>query len=274
MIVNVAHPEPSPDGGAQLVREWDPVGTVRGDIVLVHGIGEHSGRYARPGSLLAEGGYRVRGYDLLGFGASSGGRGDIAKWSLFLDQVEGHIKAARTPGRPLVLMGHSMGGLIALDYALSERPRPDLLVLSAPAIGGGKPWQKSLAPFLGRTFPTLSLPTRVRGDQLSRDPAVGEAYFADPQVLTKATMRLGAGLFSAQDRVVAALGSLTVPTLVIHGGIDTLVPTESSAMLASLPTVERRVFGDLRHETFNEPEGPSVIAEVIDWIDSHHSADG
>ncbi len=191
MIVSVAHPEPSPDGGAQLVRDWDPVGEVKADIVLVHGIGEHSGRYARTGSLLAEAGYRVRGFDLLGFGASSGERADIARWSLFLDQVEGNLNSVRTPGRPVILMGHSMGGLIALDFALAERPRPDLLILSSPALGGGKGWQRSVAPVLARLFPTMAAPTTVRGDQLSRDPRVGEAYFADPLVLTKASFRLG-----------------------------------------------------------------------------------
>lgn len=190
----------------------------------------------------------------------------MARWTLFLDQVEGHLTTARAPGRKLTLLGHSLGGLIALDYALSERHQPDLLILSAPAIAGGKAWQRSLASVLARTFPTLSLTTRIRGDQLSRDPAVGEAYFADPQVLTKATTRLGAAIFSAQDRAVAAMNRLSIPTLVIHGGVDTLVPTESSAILASIPSVERRVFPDLRHETFNEPEGPEVVADVADWI--------
>ncbi|MGH8926842.1 MAG: alpha/beta hydrolase, partial [Acidimicrobiia bacterium] len=88
MIVSVAYPEPSPDGGAQLVRDWDPTAPIKGDIVLVHGLNDHSGRFARPGSLLAEAGFRVRGFDLLGFGASSGERSDIGRWTLFLDQVQ------------------------------------------------------------------------------------------------------------------------------------------------------------------------------------------
>ena len=271
MIVSVAHPEPSPDGGAQLVRDWDPVGKVKGDIVVVHGIGEHSGRYARTGSLLAEAGYRVRGFDLLGFGASSGERADIARWSVYLDQVEGNLQSVRTEGRPVILMGHSMGGLIALDYALAERPRPDLLILSSPALGGGKGWQRSVAPILARLFPSLTAPTTVRGDQLSRDPRVGEAYFADPLVLKKATLRLGASIFATQDRLRSALGDLTIPTLVIHGGQDTLVPTASSEILTSVPGLVRRVFPDLRHETLNEPEGPEVVAEIIDWIASKTS---
>lgn len=269
MIVSVAHPEPAPDGGTQLIRQWDPNEAAKGDVVLVHGLGEHSGRYARTGSLLAGAGYRVRSFDLLGFGASSGGRGDIAPWSLYLDQVEQSLAAVRVPGRPLVLLGHSMGGLITLDYALSERPQPDLLILSAPAVGGGKAWQRSIAPVVGRMFPTLSFPNAIKGDQLSRDPAVGEAYFADPQVLTRTTARLGASVFSAQERATRVLERLSIPTLVIHGGVDTVVPTDSSVLLASRPGVERRVFPNLRHETFNEPEGPEVISEVVEWIKAH-----
>ncbi|MGH8927236.1 MAG: alpha/beta fold hydrolase, partial [Acidimicrobiia bacterium] len=166
------------------------------------------------------------------------------------------------------LLGHSMGGLIALEYALSDRPRPDLMVLSAPALGGGSAWQRAVAPILARLYPTLSLPTRITGDMLSRDPAVGEAYLADPLVSSKATTRLGAAIFAAQDRVLGALQGLSVPTLVIHGEQDSLVPTVSSQPLASVPGVERRVLSGLRHEMFNEPEGPEVVAEVIEWINS------
>jgi alpha-beta hydrolase superfamily lysophospholipase len=268
MIVSVAHPEPSPDGGAQLVRDWDPVGPNKGDLVLVHGIGEHSGRYARTGSLLAEAGYRVRGFDLIGFGASSGVRGDISRWSLYLDQIEGNLAIVKTPGRPLILMGHSMGGLIALEYALSERPQPDLLILSAPALAGGKAWQRAAAPILARIFPKMLVPTKVSGDQLSRDPKVGEAYFSDPMVLTKASTRLGASIFAAQARTIEALSGLTIPTLVTHGGEDNLVPTACTERLAAVAGVERKVFPELRHETLNEPEGPEVVAEIVNWIHS------
>lgn len=266
MITNVARPEPAPDGGAQLVREWDPSGEPIGDVVLVHGIGEHSGRYAQTGSWLAEAGYRVRAFDLLGHGASSGPRGDIARWTLFLDQVEGHLRAMRTEGRSLVLFGHSMGGLIATEYVISERLQPDLLVLSAPALLGGAKWQRTLAPFVGRAFPALSLPTTVRGDQLSRDPAVGEAYKADPLNLFKATARLGAHIFASQDRLAPLLSRIAVPTYVFQGGDDTLVPPEASQLLLGLPGVERRLFPGLRHETLNEPEGREVMGEVLSWL--------
>lgn len=274
MIISVARPEPAPDGGAQLVREWDPEGDPRGDVVLVHGIGEHSGRYAHVGSWFTEAGYRVRGFDLIGFGASSGPRGDIARWSLYLDQVEGHLRAMRTEGRPLALMGHSMGGLIAAEYAVSERPQPDLLVLSSPALMGGAAWQRAVAPFLGRAFPTLSLPNVIKGSQLSRDPAVGEAYMSDPLNIFKSTFRLGANVFASQKRVVPLLSRITIPTFVTHGGDDTVVPPEASQLLLGLPGVERRLYPNLRHECLNEPEGREVMADILSWLDEHTGQKG
>jgi alpha-beta hydrolase superfamily lysophospholipase len=268
LIISVARPEPAPDGSAQLVREWEPTESPIGDIVIVHGLGEHSGRYANTGSWLAEAGYRVRGFDLLGHGASSGGRGDIARWSLYLDQVEGHLRAMRTEGRPLTLFGHSLGGLIATEYAVSERPQPDLLILSSPALKGGAAWQRAIAPFFGRAFPGLRLPTAVKGPMLSRDPTVGEAYFADPLNLFKATTRLGAHAFRSQERVGPLLSRIKIPTLVFHGGEDILVPPAASELLTETQSsnIERHLYPNLRHETLNEPEGKLVIEDVIKWL--------
>lgn len=242
---------------------------MQAEIVLVHGLGEHCGRYERTGSQLAEAGLGVTAVDLIGFGATGGSRGYVEDWSQFLDQVGELVSEARDTGRPVVLLGHSLGGLVALDYALSERKAPDLLVLSAPSIEGGAGWQKLLAPVAGAIAPRLRLPTAVKGEHLSRDPAVGEAYFADPLVQTSASTRLGAEAFEAQERVQESLSNLSIPTLVIHGGADTLVPPQSSVSLGQLENVERRLYPTLRHESFNEPEGPEVVAEMIGWIRDH-----
>jgi alpha-beta hydrolase superfamily lysophospholipase len=160
-----------------------------------------------------------------------------------------------------------MGALIALTYACSGRPAPDLLVLSAPPLGARVPgWQRALAPVLSRLAPTLVLANPIAGEQLSHDPAVGKAYFADPLVQPRSTTRLGAELFKAMKRGRGQLDRLHVPTLVIHGGADNLVPTQVSEPLATIPGVERRVLPDLRHETLNEPEGPQVVAAIVEWI--------
>lgn len=268
-ISSRAEPRPHPVVGSQLVRRWQPEGTVRAEVVLVHGLGEHCGRYERTGSQVAEAGLAVTAVDLIGFGATGGPRGFVPDWALFLDQVGALVDEARRSGKPVVLLGHSLGGLIALEYALSERRPPDLLLLSAPALGGGAGWQRLTAPVAARVAPKLRLPTGVKAEHLSRDPGVGESYFADPLVQTVATTKLGAEVFEAQKRVAEALSRLSIPTLVIHGGADTLVPPTASVDIGEIPGVERRLYPTLRHELFNEPEGPEVVSEVIDWIDAH-----
>ncbi|HEX2153159.1 MAG TPA: alpha/beta hydrolase [Acidimicrobiia bacterium] len=265
-ISSRAGPRSHPVVGSQLVRRWLPEVEPTADIVLVHGIAEHCGRYERTGGLLAEAGYRVRSADLIGCGGTGGRRGDVEDWADFLDQVETLVAAARAEGNGVVLLGHSMGGLIALEYALSERPPSDLLVLSAPGLEGGAAWQRRLAAILARVAPRISVPNLLKGDRLSRDPEVAERYFSDPLVHTSTTARMGHQLFAAMERTRAAMGRLDVPTLVLHGGADTIVPPTATVELGSLPSVERRLYPGLRHEIFNEPEGPEIVAEVANWI--------
>jgi acylglycerol lipase len=112
----------------------------------------------------------------------------------------------------------------------------------------------------------LRLPTKITGEQLSRDPEVGKAYFADPLVLRTTTAKLGAELFAAVDRTLANLSRLSVPTLVIHGASDTLVPPVLSLPLHELPGVNRRLYPGLCHETCNEPEGRQVVGDVAAWL--------
>jgi len=235
-------------------------------ILIVHGLGEHSGRYERTGGLLAGAGLTTSSYDLLGHGASEGTRCYVDEFSAYLDEVEEELDLSRRGGLPVVLFGHSLGGLIALDYLTTDRSHPDYAVVSAPGLGGGKAWQRALAPKLARLFPKLTIPTAIGGEQLSRDPAVGEAYLSDPLVSLKATARLGAELFAAGDRVRSNLDALSVPTLVIHGGADEVVPAALSAPLQDLPGVERRLYPKLRHESLNEPDGPEVVGDIIDWL--------
>jgi len=263
------HASPHPEFGTELVRDWVPEGEPRAIVVLVHGLAEHCGRYERTGSLLADAGFHVRSFDLAGAGGSGGRRWHVDDWAQYHDQVVPHIAWARTQGKPVVLMGHSLGGNIALGYVLSDRPLPDLLVLSAPGIAGGAGWQRALAPVLARLAPTLAIPNNLDGALLSRDPAVAEAYFADPLVVTKSTTKLGALLFEQFDQLNDQLGGLDIPTFVIHGGDDRIVPTRSSEPLGELDCVDRKVYPGLRHEILNEPEGPEIVADIVSWIDRH-----
>lgn len=253
-------------GGARLIRTWEPPQDPVAAMLLVHGLGEHSGRYEEVGELLTQAGLVVRAFDLPGFGRSSGRRAYVDDFDEYLEAVEQELTALSASGLPTVVLGHSLGGLIAYRYALSTRTQADLLVLSAPALGANTPgWQRTLAPFMAKVAPKLALPNPIDGEQLSRDPAVGEAYFADPLVITAATTRLGAEMF----RMMAAsqpVVSPPMPCLVIHGGSDSLVPPAASAALGDLPGVRRTLYPSLRHECFNEPEGADVITDVATWI--------
>ena len=262
--------ELAPDAPLLYLREWLAVGPAWGRVLIVHGIGEHSGRYERTGRLLSEAGLDVQAFDLRGHGLSGGRRVYIRRWSDYLDDVEGRLAALRRPGLPTVLLGHSMGALISLTYACSNRPSPDLLVLSAPPLKAEVPgWQRALAPALSRVVPNMVLANPISGDQLAADPNVAAAYFSDPLVQPRSTARLGAELFWAMKQVPGEIGRLHIPTLVIHGGDDKLVPTTGSEPLAAVPGVERRVLPKLRHETLNEPEGPEVVAGIVEWLRAH-----
>ena len=264
---------PGADGTPLHLRHWAAAGKPWATVLIVHGIAEHSGRYERTGRLMAEAGLDVHAFDLRGHGLSGGHRVYVRRWDDYLDDLATRMRAVRQPGLPLVLFGHSMGALIALTYACSDRPAPDLLVLSAVPLDADVPgWQRVLAPVLSRVAPKTVIANPIDGERLSRDPAVATAYFADPLVQPSSTARLGAELFGAMKRGRAGLGALHVPTLVIHGGADTLVPTRVSEPLASVPGVERRVLPDLRHETLNEPEGPEIVAAIVQWLRSQAPA--
>ena len=235
------------------------------------GLAEHSGRYERTGAILAATGLEVASFDLEGFGASGGRRAYVGSWDTWLDDVADRLSALRAAvgALPVVLMGHSMGGLVSLTYAESDRPQPDLLVLSAPWIADTLPeWRRRLARVLGRVAPTFSIANPFDGASLSRDPQVGIDYAADPLAWHRITMGLGRMVIVTQSRAVAEVGRVRVPLLVIHGGDDPLVPVASSELFSRLPDVQRTVYPGLRHESLNEPEGPQVAADIAVWIAS------
>jgi lysophospholipase len=218
---------------------------------------------------MAEAGLAVEAVDLRGAGGSAGRRAHVERFSDYLDDVEWRLSAVRDAagGRPVILLGHSLGGLVCLDYATSGRPLPDLLILSSPAVASTIPrWKRAFARTFDHVAPTARVSNALSGDQLSRDPAVAEAYFADPLVEVASTLRLGAEGFRAQGRVHETASRLSIPTFVTDGSADTIVPPASTEYLALIPGVTRTVYPDLRHETLNEPEGPAIVADMIAWL--------
>jgi alpha-beta hydrolase superfamily lysophospholipase len=257
------------DGLIQLRRRWSPEDDPRGAVLLLHGIAEHSGRYEHVGRRLADAGFDVIAIDHRGYGRSGGRRGHVDSWTQFVDDVEDQMEQVRSLGVPTVLLGHSMGGLIATRYVVAERPPPDLLVLSGPALGAEiKPHLRLAAPLLGRIAPTLEIKDPGDPSLLSTDPRVGEVFYADPFRVPFPTARLGWELIQAIEDARRGIEKVTVPTLVLHGSDDGLVPTEASEIFETLPNAERRVYPGLRHEVFNEPDGLAIVDEMIAWIDA------
>ena len=258
------------DGTELHTRTW-AADTPTYELLLVHGLGEHSGRWTEPMSHLVARGATVYTYDLRGHGNSQGTPGDIERFDQFYDDIS-EIAAATVAlsGRPWVLYGHSLGGIQCAGYLIGERqPLPNLAVLSAPAMDANVPGAlRVAASILGRVTPGLRMANSIEGEQLSKDPAVGEAYFADPLVQTKPTARLGKCFLDEMNTLSDSHGAITTPTLVIHGADDPLVPPSASAGLATSQGVERRLYPTLRHELHNEPEGAEVMGDVADWIEA------
>jgi len=289
--VRVAYAAPMPsivsrastaDGTDLLVRHWPPdeaeaggawAGAPWASILLVHGLGEQSGRYQHVGDQFAAAGLDAWAYDQRGNGGSGGRRGDVERWSQFHDDLAERLAAVRAGAgsRPVVIYAHSMGGLVVAGYLLSDRPKPDLAVLGSPGLDSALPgWKKRLAPVLARVAPTLAIPNGIDGSTLSRDASVGQRAASDPINGTASTARFGAEGLLEQARVRDGAGrGFGIPTLVIHGEDDGLVPVTASAVLEGAPGVERRTYPGLRHELHNEPEGPEIIDDVIAWIRAH-----
>ncbi len=256
------------DGETLFVRHW-PLDEPAATILVVHGLSEHIGRYEHVADHFLSHGMEFLGYDHRGHGQSTGERVDVSSFDEYLDDMEIMVREARRPGVPLIAYGHSMGGLIATRYAQSGRPQPDAYVLSAPALQAEVPAPlrlvlKGLSPVL----PKLRVPSTIKGDQLSRDPAIGDAYFSDPLVFLKGTLRFGGALLDAMEAARSSIAAIDRPTLVVHGTDDTVVPPAASAALAASQHVERKMFPGIRHELHNEPESPEVLAYITRWIES------
>jgi alpha-beta hydrolase superfamily lysophospholipase len=243
-------------------------------LLLVHGYGEHSGRYEHVGAWFAARGCAVHAYDQQGHGRSAGTRCHVRRFGDFHDDLalaEERV-AAQHPGLPLFLVGHSMGGLIVASYARERRPRVAGVVLSGPllALADELPRGRLLAARMLRWLaPRLTVPAGIDPEGLSRDPAVVRAYVDDPLVYGRMTLSLAAELFAAVGRTAAAPGDVDLPVLLLHGGADSLCPAEGSRAFHSglrRGAKRLRVYPELRHEIFNEPEREAVFEDLLDWV--------
>jgi alpha-beta hydrolase superfamily lysophospholipase len=277
------------DGQALLLHDWPaPAGAPRAQVLLVHGLGEHAGRYAPLAAELHDWGFAVRAYDQRGHGLSGGARGGLPHDTALLDDLAAVIDATRSmhqqrglPGLPLILLGHSLGGLVAGRFVSLQLRPVDALVMSSPALDPGlSAFQKVLVATLPAIAPNLRVNNGLDPRFLSHDPAVVAAYRADPLVHPKISARLARFIATAGPSTVAAAPHWHVPTLMLYAGDDHLVSPAGSRAFAAVARasaqvqpgiLSAQVFESLYHEIFNEASTAAapVYAALKTWLDAH-----
>jgi acylglycerol lipase len=255
---------------------WLPEGPPNGLVLLCHGLGEHSGRYGNVVDALVPDGWAVYGLDHRGHGLSGGRRAHLDRyddWLADYDTFRRHV-VARHPGLPVFLLGHSMGGQIALAYALDHQADLKGLVLSAPALASNAV-PKAAVPVLkalARVAPTLR-PAGIDGTKVSKDPAVVAAYQSDPLVHQgNPTLGLSAALFAQFDVLPERARGLTLPLLLQHGSLDVLTePAGTRALEAASGSPDQTVhwYEGLWHEIYNEPERERPLKDLREWLAAH-----
>lgn len=277
----VLSPFTASDGENIALRDWPlPHGAaMHGVVVLVHGLGEHAGRYEALASRLNEWGYAVRGYDQYGHGESSGARGSLPATARLIEDLADVLESTRQrfgAGTPLILLGHSLGGLVAASLVARNGAGIDALVLSSPAFAAGLGgFQKFLVATLPRLAPNLAVGNGLDPAFLSHDPQVVTAYRRDPLVHDRISGRLAAFITEEGPQVVRQAGGWRVPTLLLYAGADKLVdPQGSREFAAAAPSgvVTAHCFEPLFHEIFNELDSEPVFEVLRQWLDERFGA--
>jgi len=265
----------SSDGLQLYYQGWLPAGEPRAVVCIVHGIGEHSGRYASLVEALVPAGFAVYGMDNRGHGRSEGVRGGLPAWDALHADVRRLLERAQAqhPGRPLFLMGHSLGGLIVLGYALRYPEGLRGVVASAPALQskGISPLLMVLARLLARLAPNLTMNTGLDAEGISRDPAVVQAYRRDPLVHSLATPRMATESEQEMAWVNARAAEWRLPLLLLHGDADRLVPIEGTrAFFASAPAADKtlRVYPGGYHESHNDLHRQQAVSDILAWLEA------
>jgi alpha-beta hydrolase superfamily lysophospholipase len=256
---------------------WSPSVAPDAMLGIVHGVGEHYGRYGRLIGALTHAGVEVCAFDQRGHGRSEGRRGHIDAWSNYRDDLATFVRSIRemSPGVPLFLYGHSMGALVVLDFVLHAPNMVDGVIASAPPFeprGINAPWRIALAKLLSHVWPTFSVESRVPVEMLSREPAVHEACANDVLLHSRVTVRWGTEILRTIELVCKRANDIRVPIMLVHGGADPLVAADGTRDFFDGLTVDDRelyIYDDALHEPHNDLCWRELVRDVEQWIRRH-----
>ncbi len=269
------------DGLDLYYQSWQPEGTVHAALAIVHGLGEHGGRYMNIVNHLVPQGYAIYALDHRGHGRSPGPRAFVNSWSEFIEDVGNfcQLVAQKQPDVPFFLMGHSMGGNITLNYILHHPTshHPDgvkAVIASAPAVGklDVRPVLAFVSRLLSGIMPKLSIATGLDATAVSRDTAVVQAYQNDPLVHGQGTPRFATEIATSAEWALAHAAEFKPPLLMLHGAADRLVNVQSSHdFFAHVAHNDKKmiIYEGGYHEPHNDIEHERVVRDIEAWLEAH-----
>jgi len=264
------------DGLQTYSKGWAPKGKPKATICLVHGHGEHIGRYEHVAAAVTEKGYAMLGFDLRGHGKSAGPRGHTPSYEALMDDITaflGQIEG-RYPDLPRFLYGHSLGGNLVLNYALRRKPALRGVIANGSwlKLAFEPPASKvSLGKMMNNILPGFTQSSGLETAALSHDPAVVEAYENDPLVHDKISARLFVSTYDSGLWALEHAAEFPLPLLLMHGTADRLTSAEASRQFAEAggKQVTLKLWDGWYHEVHNEPEKAEVFKLMTDWLDKH-----
>jgi alpha-beta hydrolase superfamily lysophospholipase len=267
---------PGANGVSLFRRTWRPLEPPRAVLINVHGLGDHSGLYGALADRMVASGFAVHAFDLRGNGRSPGKRGHVDAWGDFREDLRCFFELVRReePGRPLFLLGNSMGGLIVLEYALHYPEGLRGVIAAAPPLGRltVPPVLLALGRVMSRIWPSFSLQTGMDLSGLAQDPSVQAELLADPLFHRLGSARLSTEVQAAIARVQARAAEFPLPVLVLHGSRDGMVPPEGSrTFVARVGHPDKRLieYPEGRHLLFADTGHEEVLADLERWIERH-----
>ncbi len=264
------------DGLDIFAEGWEPTVLIPKAVVcLVHGLGEHVSRYAHVAEAFGKEGFILFGADLRGHGRSGGPRGHISSIEDFMQDIDVLLEQARTryPGLPLLLYGHSLGGIQVLHYGLTRKPNVKGVIATSSGLHTALEQQSAkiaMAKILGSLIPKVAIPSGLDAKTISRDEKVVQAYMNDPLVHDKISLGFGKVMIGVTAWTLAHAGEFSLPLLLMHGKADTLAFPSSSTEFAA-PLKEKCtlvLWEDAYHELHNEPEKDEVFKTMTLWMDA------
>jgi alpha-beta hydrolase superfamily lysophospholipase len=264
------------EGSLELFGQgWQTEGQSKATISLVHGLGEHSGRYSHVAQCLNQAGYVLIAFDLRGHGKSLGKRGHSKSYGVLMGDIAQFLKETETryPGRPHFLYGHSLGGNLVLNYALRHCPQLAGVIATGPGLRPGfvpPAWKVALGKAMYNLWPSLSMANGFDREGFSRDPDVLRAYNNDPLVHDRVTAHLGVDILRSGQWAVDHAPEFPLPLLLMHGGADRITSAQATQEFAARAgdCCTLKIWDGFYHEIHNEPEKEQVFAYLLGWLES------